>query len=280
MLALSVPIIWGLGFTLAKVGFVHFAFPPILLSALRFGLTSLILVFFVRPPVGYFLPIFWIALVSATIQYSLTFTGLDGLDASTAIIIVQLEFPFMALLAMILLKDRLGLKGTLGVAFAFMGVVLIAGQPYLRENLTSVAMVASGAAVWAFGQIMIKQLNGAVGSFTLIAWVAVFATPQLFALSWYFEDNQIEVIRATGWQGWGVIVYLGVIMTALGYGIWYHLLGKYPVTKVGPVLLLLPVTSIIGSVVLLDEKLTWVEMLGAAIVIVGVWFVTSHRQPA
>ncbi len=69
-------------------------------------------------------------------------------------------------------------------------------------------------------------------------------------------------------------------MTALGYGIWYHLLGKYPVTKVGPVLLLLPVTSIIGSVVLLDEKLTWVEMLGAAIVIVGVWFVTSHRQPA
>jgi O-acetylserine/cysteine efflux transporter len=280
LLALSVPIIWGLGFTLAKVGFVHFAFPPILLSALRFGLTSLILVFFVRPPVGYFLPIFWIALVSATIQYSLTFTGLDGLDASTAIIIVQLEFPFMALLAMILLKDRLGLKGTLGVAFAFMGVVLIAGQPYLRENLTSVAMVASGAAVWAFGQIMIKQLNGAVGSFTLIAWVAVFATPQLFALSWYFEDNQIEVIRATGWQGWGVIVYLGVIMTALGYGIWYHLLGKYPVTKVGPVLLLLPVTSIIGSVVLLDEKLTWVEMLGAAIVIVGVWFVTSHRQPA
>ncbi|MDA1287464.1 MAG: EamA family transporter [Rhodobacterales bacterium] len=280
MLALSVPIIWGLGFTLAKVGFVHFAFPPILLSALRFGLTSLILVFFVRPPVGYFLPIFWIALVSATIQYSLTFTGLDGLDASTAIIIVQLEFPFMALLAMILLKDRLGLKGTLGVAFAFMGVVLIAGQPYLRENLTSVAMVASGAAVWAFGQIMIKQLNGAVGSFTLIAWVAVFATPQLFALSWYFEDNQIEVIRATGWQGWGVIVYLGVIMTALGYGIWYHLLGKYPVTKVGPVLLLLPVTSIIGSVVLLDEKLTWVEILGAAIVIVGVWFVTSHRQPA
>ena len=280
MLALSVPIIWGLGFTLAKVGFVHFAFPPILLSALRFGLTSLILVFFVRPPVGYFLPIFWIALVSATIQYSLTFTGLDGLDASTAIIIVQLEFPFMALLAMILLKDRLGLKGTLGVAFAFMGVVLIAGQPYLRENLTSVAMVASGAAVWAFGQIMIKQLKGAVSSFTLIAWVAVFATPQLFALSWYFEDNQIEVIRATGWQGWGVIVYLGVIMTALGYGIWYHLLGKYPVTKVGPVLLLLPVTSIIGSVVLLDEKLTWVEMLGAAIVIVGVWFVTSHRQPA
>lgn len=90
LLALLVPVIWGLGFTLAKVGFVHFAFPPILLSALRFGLTALVLVFFVRPPVGYFAPIFWIALVSATIQYSLTFTGLDRMDASTAIIVVQL----------------------------------------------------------------------------------------------------------------------------------------------------------------------------------------------
>lgn len=114
----------------------------------------------------------------------------------------------------------------------------------------------------------------------MIAWVAVFASPQLFLMSWVFEDNQIAVIRATGWQGWGVIIYLGVVMTAIGYAIWYHLLGKYPVTRVGPVLLLLPVTSIIGSVTLLGEKLTWVEILGALIVITGVWFVTSRRAPA
>jgi len=279
-LAVAVPVIWGLGFTLAKVAFVYAAFPPILLIAFRFGLTALTLVFFVPVPRGHFKAIFWIALVSATIQYSLTFTGLNGIDASTAVIVVQLEFPFMALLAAILLNDRLGLRGVLGVVFAFGGIVMIAGQPYLRDNLLSVFLVASGACVWAFGQIMIKRLNGAVGGFALIAWVAVFATPQLFAMSLIFETDHVQHLKNTGWIGWGVVVYLGLVMTALGYGIWYHLLGRYPVTKVGPVLLLLPVTSIAGSVLLLGEHLTWVEVLGAAIVITGVWFVTSRSAAA
>lgn len=277
ILALAIPVIWGLGFTLAKVAFVYADFPPILLIAFRFALTALVLVFFVPVPRGHLMTIFWIALVSATIQYSLTFTGLDGLDASTAVIVVQLEFPFMALLAAVLLNDRLGLRGVLGVAFAFGGIVMIAGQPYLRDNLVSVVLVASGACVWAFGQIMIKRLNGAVGGFTLIAWVAVFATPQLFAMSLVFESDQLTHIRNTGWIGWAVVVYLGLVMTALGYGIWYHLLGKYPVTKVGPVLLLLPVTSIAGSVLMLGETLTRIEIAGALIVVTGVWFVTSRR---
>jgi len=277
ILALAIPVIWGLGFTLAKVAFVYADFPPILLIAFRFALTALVLVVFVPVPRGHLMAIFWIALVSATIQYSLTFTGLDGLDASTAVIVVQLEFPFMALLAAVLLNDRLGLRGVLGVAFAFGGIVMIAGQPYLRDNLVSVVLVASGACVWAFGQIMIKRLNGAVGGFTLIAWVAVFATPQLFAMSLVFESDQLTHIRNTGWIGWAVVVYLGLVMTALGYGIWYHLLGKYPVTKVGPVLLLLPVTSIAGSVLMLGETLTRIEIAGALIVVTGVWFVTSRR---
>lgn len=279
-LAILVPVIWGLGFTLAKVAFVYDAFPPILLMAFRFGLTALTLVFFVPVPKGYLQPIFWISLVSATIQYSLTFTGVNGVDASTAVIVVQLEFPFMALLAAVLLKDRLGTKGILGVVFAFCGIILIAGQPYLRENLFSVFLVASGACVWAFGQIMIKRLNGAVAGFTLIAWVAVFATPQLFLMSYLVEGNQLTNLGHIGWIGWGVVLYLGLAMTALGYGIWYHLLGRYPVTKVGPVLLLLPVTSIASSVVLLGERLTWVEILGAVIVIAGVWFVTTRPHPA
>ena len=271
-------MIWGLGFTFAKVAFVFADFPPILLIAFRFSLTALVLVFFVKPPIGHFRQIFWIAVVSATIQYSLTFSGLNGMNASTAIIIVQLEFPFMALIAAFVLGDRLGWRGTAGLAFAFLGIVLIAGQPHLQDNMFPVLLLASGSMIWAVGQIMIKRLDGAVGGFSLIAWVAVFAAPQLFLMSWIFEDGQIETIRTTNWIGWGVVIYLGLVMTALGYGIWYHLLGKYPVTQVGPFLLLLPVTSIAGSVVMLGETLSPTEMIGAVVVITGVWFVTSRGR--
>ena len=276
LLAISVPVIWGMGFTLAKVAFVYADFPPILLMAFRFTLTALVLVWFVKPPWGQMRAIFWIAVVSATIQYSLTFTGLTGINASTAIIVVQLEFPFMALLAVIFLKDTLGLRRIFGIIVAFAGIVMIAGQPELQGEFKYVLLVGSGAMTWAVGQIMIKKLKTPLGGFTLIAWVAVFAAPQLFLASWLIEDGQWQVIQTTGWIGWGVVVYLGLVMTALGYGIWYHLLGRFPVSQIGPFLLLLPVTSIAGSMIMLGERLSYLEMAGAVVVIAGVWIVTSR----
>lgn len=270
------PVIWGLGFTFAKVAFVFTDFPPILLIAFRFALTTLVLIWFVKPPRGYMHRIFWIAFISATIQYALTFTGLNGLNASTAIIVVQLEFPFMALMAAIVFKDHLSWHQIAGVALAFLGIAMIAGQPQSQADLRPVLLVIGGAFTWAVGQIMIKKLDGQVSGFTLIAWVALFATPQLFLASWIFETGQMQAIQSTNWIGWAVVVYLGLVMTALGYGIWYHLLGKYRITQVGPYLLLLPVTSISGSMIILGERLTPIELLGAIVVISGIWFVTRR----
>lgn len=274
LLAICVPVIWGTGFMLSKLAFVYADFPPILLMAFRFLLAAFVLVWFVRPPFGHMRAIFLIAIVSATIQYSLTFTGLAGLEASTAILVVQMEFPLMALLASIFLGDHLGWRRSAAVAFAFIGIALIAGQPEHQGDLRPILLVASGSLAWAIGQIMVKRLDGAVGGITLTAWVAVFAAPQLFAASAIFETGQMAAIRDTGWLGWGVVLYLGLIMTALGYAIWYHVLGRFPVTRVGPFLLLLPVTTIAGSMLVLGERLSRAEMIGGVIVIVGVWFVT------
>ncbi|TDJ22975.1 MAG: EamA family transporter [Gammaproteobacteria bacterium] len=279
-MALSVPVIWGLGFTLAKVAFVLSDFPPILLIAFRFALTTLVLLWFVKPPVGFMHRIFWISVVSATIQYALTFTGLDGLNASTAIIVVQLEFPFMVIMAAVVFKDHLSWSQIAGIALAFSGIIMIAGQPQLQDDLLPVFLVTGGAFTWAVGQIMIKKFGGQVGGFTLIAWVAAFATPQLFLASWLFEEGQIQAIRTMNWIGWAVVVYLGLVMTALGYSIWYHLLGKFRISQVGPFLLLLPVTSIAGSVLLLDEQLSKIEFVGAIIVISSVWIITRRTSSA
>ncbi|NQV46712.1 MAG: EamA family transporter [Rhodospirillaceae bacterium] len=279
LLAIMVPMIWGFGLTVAKAAYVYVDFPPILLMAFRFALTAAVMVWFVRPPWGLMKPIFWISLVSATIQYSLTFTGLHGLDASTAVIVIQLEAPSLALFAAIVLKEKLGLRRTLGMAMAFLGVVFIAGQPRLQGSLVPVLMVASGAMTWAAGQIMVKKLDGKVPGFTLIAWVAVFATPQLFLSSWLFEDGQVPAMVGAGWIGWGAVVYLGLIMTGLGYTIWYHLIGKYKINQVMPFLLLLPVTSVAGSMLVLGERPGFWEFIGSAVVIIGVAvIITAHND--
>jgi O-acetylserine/cysteine efflux transporter len=274
-LALSVPINWGVGFTFAKAGLGEF--PPLFLMSMRFSLSAVLLCWFFPPPSGQLGAIFIIALVSATIQYGLTFTGLAGLDASTAILLVQLEVPFGALLAAFFLNDKLGWNRTFGMALAFFGVALIAGAPSLRNQLFSAFLVMSGALTWTLGQVMIKKMVTVTG-FPLITWVAVFAGPQMFISSLLLENGHLSSLVNATIVGWGSVIYMGIVMTALGYGIWYHLLKKYAVNQVMPFLLLLPVSTVLGAVLFLGERPNIRTLIGGMFVIIGVAAIVIFGQ--
>ena len=66
MMAIFVPFIWGTGFVVAKGAITEF--PPILLMAFRFLVTSLVLVWFVKPPIGSLRALFLIAIVASAIH--------------------------------------------------------------------------------------------------------------------------------------------------------------------------------------------------------------------
>jgi O-acetylserine/cysteine efflux transporter len=276
LIAITVAVIWGMGFIVAKAGMAHFS--PILLMALRFSLTAFCMVWFFRPPPGIFKQLFWISLISAALQYSLTFNGLRGIDASTAALLVQLEVPFGLILAWLVFGDRISMKQGLGIAIAFTGAILIIGEPKLAGDLVYALMVIGGAFTWAVGQIMIKKL-GNIGGFRLITGVALFATPQLFVASFLLEQDQLEQIRTASPAAWAAVAYLGLIMTALAYALWYRLLGHYAINQVMPFLLLLPVTSVIGGIFFLGESLTTKIALGGCLAIVGVAMITIRRWP-
>ena len=269
--AISVAIIWGMGFVIAKAAMEHFS--PILLMALRFTLTALCMIWFFRPDPKLFNKLFWIAFVSAAIQYSLTFTGVSGIDASTAALLIQLEVPFAILLAAVVLGDKLTIRQGVGVSLAFCGAILIVGEPKLANNMRYVLMVIGGGFAWSLGQIMIKMM-GVSGGFSLISSVAVFAAPQLFIASYLLEDNQIDQIITASPAAWAAVVYLGLVMTALGYAMWYRLLGLYDVNMVMPFLLLLPVASVVGGYLFLDEILTTKIAIGDLLALAGVAIIT------
>ncbi len=286
LMGLAVPLIWGMGFVFAKAAINHF--PPIFLMSLRFAVTALTLVWFVKPPWHAMGAIIAISLVSAAIQYSMTFNGLAGLDASTAVLVVQLEVPFLVMLGALLLGEKPGWQKAVGIVIAFSGVAFIAGEPRLAGAWVYVLLVVGGAFTWALGQVMIRRLGqnltrsgqDDINGFALIAWVAVFASPQLLAFSLVFETDHIAYVQSADWVVWGTVAYLGLIMTALGYGLWYTLVARHPVGRVGPFLLLLPVFSVIASVLVLGEKLTPWSIVGAALVVVGLAVITIERAPA
>ena len=267
LLALIVPITWGFGYALTKIGMDQFT--PLLLMSLRFGIAGLILVWFTKPPWKYMREIFIIAFIGSTIQYGFTYYGLKGIDVSTASILVQLEGPILALLSTLILKERLGWPRALGMGLAFAGVVVIVGEPRLSDSLDSVALVITGAVFWAIAQIMISRLKSLSG-ITILAWVAIIATPQMLLISLVIEEGQWESIKSANLVDWSIVFYLSFIMTVIGYSVWYLLLRICDVSKLSPFLMLLPVNSIIAGMVLLNEQFTLVMGIGGVLVMTGV----------
>ena len=276
LLAVSVPLVWGLGFTVAKAGLAEF--PPLFLMGMRFTLAAILLVWFVPLPRNHFKRVFWIALVGSTIQYGLTFTGLTYIDASLAIIIVHLEVPFSVLLAAIVLGERPGYQRWLGMLLAFVGIALIAGQPQVTGQTTGILLTIGGALTWAVGQLMVKRLGSSVAGLPLIAWIGVFAGPQMLLGSFLIEDGQIDALSNASWVGWGSVVYLGIVMTVVGYGVWFTVLSRNPMSQVMPVLLLLPIFTIISSMLLLGEQPSSQILTGGVIVLSGVAVILFARS--
>lgn len=275
LLALLVPALWGLGFALAKVGMDQF--PPFMIMSMRFALSALVLVWFVKPPWGHMRHIFLIAMISATIQYGFTFYGLKNLDAPTAIIVVQLEAPFLAILGAVFLRETLGWKKIVGMVLAFGGVGLIAGEPRLDGSLLYVSMVCIGALTWAIGQLLIRKLKE-VDGLTMLAWVSMFAAPQMFVASLLLETGQQEAIRNASMQQWGIVLYLGLVMTAIGYSAWYTLVKSVPFSSIAPFLLLTPVTTIIFGYFVIGDVLTMTMVMGSVLVLGGIAITSIQKR--
>ena len=271
VMAATIPLVWGMGFVFAKGAINHF--PPILLMAFRFSLTAIVLVWFAKIPRGSLKQIFKIAIVAAAIQYSLTFTGLKGLEAGLASLIVQLEVPFLVILGALFLHEKPGWRKWIGIAISFGGVALMAQQQELSGSALSIILVITGCFSWAVGQVMVRKLENVAGM-QVTAWVAVFAAPQLFIMSAIFEHGQLDAIKTAEPLVWWAVLYLGLIMTCFGYFLWNTLIRRHDVGLIAPFLLLLPVFSVIGGVIFLGEDLTFQKFYGGFVILIGVAVIT------
>lgn len=275
--AALVMALWGGNFGFAKWGLEEL--PPLTLMALRFALVALMLVPFTRPPAGR-LP--WIVAISFTLgglHFSLMFSGLSRIDASLAAIAIQLQVPFAAILAALFFDDRLGWRRMAGMVGAFVGIVIIAGEPKVQGDPTALAMIIGASAMWAISNVLIKKM-GPVDGFALNGWMALFAVPQLVLASLLLETGQIDALMHAGWKSLVSIVYQAVLVMVVGYGVWYVLIRQYAVNQTMPFTLLVPLFGVLAGIVMLGEELTWRVVVGGAATIAGVGVIVLRRPDA
>ena len=154
-------------------------FPPYLLMGMRFTIPALMLVWWFPLPKGLYFDLFKVSLIGSTLQYGLTYTGLNIIDASSAILLVQLEVPFGIIIAFFLLKEIPTIKNIVGLVIAFIGVFILTGAPNLEGKYIGVLLTIAGAFTWALGAVMAKPLSKKIGAFALMTWLCVFSGPML-----------------------------------------------------------------------------------------------------
>ena len=273
-LVLFVMMVWGLNFVVAKWGLEQF--PPIFMIGLRFAAVAILLLPFVTLPRGKLPQILLLSFTLGCVHFSLMFTGLDGLDAAAAAIATQTQVPFAALIAAFVYKDKLGWRRAAGMALAFLGIVIMAGEPRLSGNLVPLFFVIAASFMWAVANIQIKQM-GAVDGFALNAYLGLFAAPQLFIASAFLEEGQIAALRDADWVGWSSVAYMAVLVTVVSYAMWFRVLRRYPVNLAMPFTLLVPVLGVLSAAILLGEMLTLRVLLGGAATIAGVAVIVLRR---
>jgi len=273
-LVLIVMVIWGLNFVFAKWGVAQF--PPIFMMGLRWGIVAAVLLPFVRMPRRKLAGILLISFTLGCVHFSLMFTGLKGTDAAVAAIATQTQVPFAALIAAVILKDRLGWRRATGMALAFVGIVIMAGEPRHAGNLLPIFMVIAASFMWAVANIQIKQL-GPVDGFALNAYLGLFAAPQLFLTSAFLESGQFAALANADWVGWSAVAYMAILVTVVSYVMWFRVLRRYPVNHVMPFTLLVPVLAVVAAALLLDEPLTVRVILGGAATVAGVAAIVLRR---
>ena len=275
-LALLVPIIFGFGFVIAKPAMDQL--PPILLNGLRWSLTGIIMCWFFPFPKKLFKSLLIISFLGSTLQYSLTFSGLNIVDATSATLLIQSEIPFGILIAFIILKEKPSMKNLIGLLIAFTGIVILTGSPNLENKLFGVLLLLSGAFLWAYAQVIAKPVSEKIGGLALTAYIGVFAGPSSIALSYFIEGNTYQYITNADLKTWLIVLYLGLIMNCLAYSIWYFVLSKHPVNYVMPVMLLFPVTGLVTAIFILGETPSTYAYIGGFIIISGVAIILINKR--
>ena len=276
-IASLVPIFLGFGFVIAKPAMDDF--PPILLMGLRFTFAASILIWWFPIPKGYLVKIFIASLVANTIQYSVTYSGLNLIDASAAVLLVQTEVPFGVLFAYFMLKEKPTIRSLIGIFIAFIGVYILTGSPSLDGKFIGIFLTILGSGIWALGQVLVKPLSKELKPLTLVAWLALFSGPILILLSNIFDGNSINYIKSANMNSWIIAIYLGFFMQPITYGCFYYVLKNNPLYKVLPIVTMgIPLTGLLAAIFLLKESPTTELYLGGSIILLGVILIVYTKK--
>ncbi|WP_045741332.1 EamA family transporter [Actinoplanes rectilineatus] len=276
-LAVAVAAIWGINFVVIDIGLDHF--PPLLFSALRFGLAAFPAVLLVgRPQV----PWRWVAAVALTLgvtKFSLLFAGMaGGMPAGLSSLVLQSQAVFTMLFAVLFLRERPRAVQIAGLALAAAGVLLVATR--MGAALPAFLLVIGAAVAWGLANVATRQA-APPDSLRFMVWVSALSTGPLLVLSLIVDGPAADLaaLRAINVEAVLALLYIALISTLAGFAGWGFLLRRYGAATVAPFSMLVPFFGMASAAVFLGERVHTVDVIGGTLVVGGVLLGLVRTRP-
>lgn len=209
--------------------------------------------------------------------------GLVTARASTTAWIVATIPVFIAILGWLVLRERLRAAGTVGIALAAAGVLLVVTRGDLgalargRFGEPGDALVLLSAPNWAIFSVLSRRALRAHPAGRMMFYVMLLGwafTTVLFLAGPGFRD-----LGRLSSAGWTSIAFLGIVCSGIAYVFWYDALKALPAPQVGAFLYLEPLVAVVVAAAVLGERVGWASLLGGAVILLGVWLVSRPSTP-
>jgi O-acetylserine/cysteine efflux transporter len=266
--------IWGFNFVVLKIALVDV--PPILLTALRFILACLPVVFLPKPKGMRWRDLITVGLTSFLGQYVLLFVAMKlGMPAGLSSVTLQLQVFVTILFSITFLGERPTTKQYAGGALALTGLATIAATVGQGTTIPLIAMVfiVLSASTWAFGNFTVRKAGKDAGFGTMagVCWASLVPIIPALVLSAIFEGPEKIAYSLTHIHPITVaaIAYTVILSTWFGFAIWGKLLASYPAGTAAPFALLVPVFGGLSAWLMLGETLSPMRLLGSLMIFAG-----------
>jgi drug/metabolite transporter (DMT)-like permease len=259
--------------------------PPFSIAAMRFGTGALLLFAWTRlggravsPLQLRDLPLIAGMGLTAIAGYNWLFlTGLTLAPASDGAIIVPGSVPIMtALLAAIVLGERIGRRGLLGILLAGGGLLLVIG-PTAEGSDTRLAgdlMFLAGGVLWAVYNVLARVASRRFNAVSAALYGMAAGT--LFLLPGAIVEGAEATLASASAQAWLGVGYLAVFGSVLAFVFLQMGVARIGSSRASTFALLVPVFGVLLSVILLGDQASPYTFVGGAIVVGGVWLVQTH----
>lgn len=175
--------------------------------------------------------------------------------------------------------ERMNGKGLLAslLAFAGMALVVFNGNFILKLSPFGDILALAACLCWALYTLIIKRLQGKYSNMLITRKVFGYGLLTILPIL-CVNGVDVDLLIDGGAVVWGNLLFLGCVASMLCFLGWNWCLEKIGSVRATNLLYLNPVVAITTSALVLGENVTWVALLGAGLILVGLACIDRCRR--